>query len=101
MELKEAQVGTKVKSLKNFSGVPKGTKGVIDQDYGKGVMVAWDLPDRPLPDNYFSYPLDCGRPIHVKNKQGFEVPILRDGFDKKEELQFLEILKEVDIKWQE
>jgi len=80
MKIDEAIVGTRVKTLVNFSGVPKGTEGVIDQDYGKGIMVAWDLPDRPLPEGYCQFD---GRPSVVTG-------ILRDGFDKKSELHFLE-----------
>ena len=75
MEKNKAKIGTKIKSLRDFSGVPKGTEGIIDEDYGKGVMVAWDLPDRPL---------------HGSNPRGFPVKPLRDGFDKETELQFLE-----------
>ena len=79
MELKDAVVGVKVKSRVEFAGVPKGTEGVIDQDYGAGVMVAWDLPNRPLPKNYCRFD---GKPAVVSG-------ILRDGFDKKNELQLL------------
>lgn len=79
MKINEAIVGTKVKSLIDFSNVPKGTCGIIDKDYGTGVMVAWDLPDQPLPKGY-SIPI--GKPYIITG-------ILRDGFDKKEELHFL------------
>jgi hypothetical protein len=65
---KEAKIGTKVRSLVEFADVPKGTTGTIDEDYGKGVMVAWELD---------KWPKD--RP-------------LRDGFDKKDELVFLEVI---------
>jgi hypothetical protein len=57
----EATVGTRVKTLVEFCNVPAGSEGVIDEDYGTGVMVAWDLPHK-----------------------------LRDGFDKESELHFLE-----------
>jgi len=94
MKINEAVVGTRVKTLVAFSGVPKGTEGVIDQDYGKGIMVAWDLPDRPLPDGYCQF----DRRPAVVTRRG-EAPrrsptgILRDGFDKKTELHFLEIVE--------
>ena len=81
MRIDEAIVGTRVKSLVDFSGVPKGTEGVIDEDYVTGVMVAWDLPDQPLP------------PIRYSSRTGkmtFFPSILRDGFDKNNELHFLE-----------
>jgi hypothetical protein len=82
MLISEAIVGTKVKSLVDFSGVPKGTTGIIDEDYNTGVMVAWDLPDQPLPLNYRFY----------NNKPAFcSGQPLRDGFDKKTELHFLEV----------
>jgi len=78
----EAKVGTRIRSLVEFACVPKGTKGVIDQDYGTGVMIAWDLPEQPLPKGYTVYD---GRPAVVSN-------ILRDGFDKETELHFLEVI---------
>jgi hypothetical protein len=76
----EAKVGTRVRALVDFSGVPKGTAGVIDEDYGRAVMVAWDLPSRPLPRGYHAYD---GQPAVATG-------ILRDGFDKEKELRFLE-----------
>lgn len=78
----QAKVGTWVWTNQAFSGVPRGTQGVIDEDYGTGVMVAWNLPSRPLPKGYSAYD---GRPAI---KSG----LLRDGFDKETELQFLELL---------
>jgi hypothetical protein len=51
----EIRIGRRVKALLNFADVPKGTEGVIDQDYGTGVMIAWDLPNRPLPPGYVDY----------------------------------------------
>ncbi len=82
MEITEAQVGTRIRSLVEFSGVPKGTEGVIDEDYDVGVMVAWDLPGcSALPPGYYKYD---GKPAIVTG-------ILRDGFDKASELQSLEV----------
>lgn len=63
----EALVGAHVKTNVEFSGVPAGTVGVIIEDYGTGVMVQWALQSQP-----------AGWP-------------LRDGFDKKTELQFLDL----------
>jgi len=80
MDKREAVVGTRVRSLREFSGVPKGTEGVIDEDYGSGVMVAWDLPDSPLPKGYKAH----------DGKPAVATGILRDGFDKDQELVFLE-----------
>lgn len=80
----EAIVGTRVRSLVEFSGVRKGTKGVIDEDYGTGVMVAWDLPERPLPSGY------CAYTAHSVREYGV---LLRDGFDKRGELHFLEVVR--------
>ena len=55
-------VGTRVRSLREFSGVPKGMMGTIDEYYETGrnhigVMVAWDKPmsawtDRKLRDGF-------------------------------------------------
>ncbi len=80
METKQAIVGQRIKTLREFSGVPAGTEGVIDEDYGTGVTVAWDLPTRPLPKNWRyagQYACHPGVP-------------LRDGFDKETELHYLE-----------
>jgi len=79
MLISEAKIGTRVRSLVDFSGVTKGTEGIIDEDYGKGVMVAWDLPEQPLPNGYSYF-------------TGKRENILRDGFGKKDELHFLEVV---------
>lgn len=59
MNRNEAKVGTRVKTLTDFSGVPAGTEGVIDEDYFTGVMVAWDLPDSPLHPLYLKCRHSC------------------------------------------
>lgn len=83
--MKEYKVGARVRSLEAYRDVPKGTEGVICEDYGSGVMVAWDLPDRPLPD----LPMECIARMYAVIPQ---CP-LRDGFDKKTELQSLELIE--------
>ncbi len=50
MKQTEAVVGTRVQTMRAWSGVPIDTQGIIVEHYGTGVTVAWDLPDRPLPD---------------------------------------------------
>jgi hypothetical protein len=80
MNASELRVGMRVKSLVEFSGVPAGSQGVVDEDYGTGFMVAWDLPGHPLPAGYTTYE---GVPV-------IQSGITRDGFDKKTELQYLE-----------
>jgi len=40
MTTEQAKVVVRVRSIVPFSGVPAGTEGVIDEDYGSGVMVA-------------------------------------------------------------
>ena len=70
MNVEQATVGQRVRSLVAFVGVPSGTEGVIDEVYETGVMVAWDLPKYPLPDGYTKHD---GTPTI---KSG----ILRDGF---------------------
>lgn len=82
MKAEDAKVGTRVKTLREWCDVPKGTRAVIDEDYGTGVMVAWDLPEQPLPKGYKEYD---GTPAI---KSG----ILRDGFDKKAELKWLKVV---------
>lgn len=79
----EAKVETRVKCLRAFVGVPRGTEGVIDEDYGTGVMVAWDFPDRPLPEGYRRHD---GNPSVMSG-------ILRDGFDKATELEYLDVVR--------
>lgn len=66
MKIEQAKVGTRVRSNVEFSGVPAFTEGVIVENYGTGIMVEWDLPDK-------------------------QAKPLRDGFDKKKELQFLDV----------
>jgi hypothetical protein len=68
MKIEEAVIGTRIKTLVEFAGVPIGTEGVIAFDYGSGVMVKWDLPGDP------NWPL-------------------RDGFDKEIELKCLEVVR--------
>jgi hypothetical protein len=82
MTAEQAKVGTRVRSLRDFSGVRKGTEGIIDADYNTGVMIAWDLPGRPLPKGYRKY----------DGKPAIQTGILRDGFDKETELEFLEVV---------
>lgn len=79
MRVKDARIGTRVKSNRPFAGVPEGTEGVIDEKYGIGVMVAWDLPEKPLPPGYRKHD---GEPA-------FKTGILRDGFSH-DELKFLD-----------
>ncbi len=79
---KDAVVGRSVRTLRDFAGVPTGTLGLIVEDYGTGIMVAWDLSDRPIPD---MMPSDIAAMYAVNPK----CP-LRDGFDKATEFDFLE-----------
>lgn len=77
------KIGTPVKTNRHLVGVPAGVEGVVIEDYGSGITVAWDLPDRP-------YPKDK-TPEQVKRMWAIEPGCpLRDGFDKKTELQYLE-----------
>jgi len=82
MTADEAKVGTRVVSLMDFSRVKTGTLGVIDEDYDTGVMVAWDLPDCPLPPGYVAWTYG--------NKMS---PWLRDGFEKNNELKYLAVYR--------
>lgn len=80
MNSEEAQIGARVRTMVPFSGIAVNTEGVIDEDYVTGVMIAWDLPNNPLPEGYSEHD---GRPMIVTG-------ILRDGFDKDTELHFLQ-----------
>lgn len=88
MRWKDVAVGRRVECLREFVGVPSGTRGVIDEIYGgerhaAGCMVAWDLPDRPLPADYTAYD---GRSAATPGAP------LRDGFSRRE-LRYLRALK--------
>ncbi|WP_407715486.1 Shedu anti-phage system protein SduA domain-containing protein [Comamonas testosteroni] len=78
-------LGTRVKTKAAWAGVPAGTEGVVDEHYqgmnGIGVMVAWDLPERPLPIGY-----ECHNPSHPIRG------LLRDGFSPFE-VESLEVVE--------
>lgn len=82
MTLEQVKIGTRVRCLNDFADVPCCTQGVIDEDYGTGFMVAWDLPEQPLPPGYQQH---NGRPA-------IQHGLLRDGFDKATELHLLGIV---------
>ena len=79
-------LGTKVSVLVDFSGVPKGTEGYVVEDYGSGYMIAWDLPNKPYPHHI------PAKTIGEMWAVNHECP-LRDGFDKRDELNYLKILE--------
>lgn len=75
-------IGTRVKTKIAWPSVPVGTEGIVDEHYGNGgIMIAWDLPNQPLPDNYKEFDLE-----------NLVRGILRDGFSKSE-TKYLEIIK--------
>lgn len=82
LSLDEASVGNKVRCLCDFPSVPMNTIGLIVEDYGTGIMVAWDLSDRPL-GNMTPKEISEMYAVHPRCP-------LRDGFDKETELDFLE-----------
>lgn len=41
-----AKVGKRVRTLVEFSGVPKGTTGIVTRYDEGAVAIAWDLPHR-------------------------------------------------------
>lgn len=79
-----ALIGKRVRTLCAWSGVPVHAEGVIDEVYdgGEAIMVAWDLPDHPLPAGYCQYD---GVPVIQSN-------ITRDGFRGDGDWQWLEIV---------
>jgi len=82
MTKEEIKLGMEVRCLENFPEVPKGTIGIIVEDYGTGIMVAWDLPNKPYPDKSWQ---EVAKMFAVNP----ECP-LRDGFAY-DELEFLEV----------
>lgn len=70
MKIEQVTVGARVKTLVDFFGLPCGSEGVIVEDYDTGVTVRWQLKLGRTP--------------------------LEDGFDKKTELQYLELLSPSD-----
>ena len=52
IDLKKPPIGTRVQTMREYSGVPKFTEGLFVGVYsdGEGFLVAWDLPHRPLPN---------------------------------------------------
>lgn len=88
MTKEQAIIGTRVRSLVEFAGIPKGTEGVIDAIEVMGLadetdaVVAWDLPDNPLPPGYKEFD---GKPT-------IQTGILRDWFED-EALKYLEVVQ--------
>jgi hypothetical protein len=80
-------IGTRVKALRGFSGVPINTEGIVDAHYPAGVMVAWDLEDRPLRPDYAERILGGMLPLP---QAAIGAP-LRDGFSLRD-LASLEVL---------
>lgn len=86
---KQISIGKRVRSLKGFSGVPEGSVGTIDEDYGTGIMVCWDPPI-----SRWVGLVECRSPMGNDPFQKAAVKgFLRDGFDKKTELQFLVVVR--------
>lgn len=74
-------IGTRVKTKQAWPSVPVGTEGIVDEHYGcGGIMIAWDLPNQPLPNGYQVFDIE-------KQIRG----ILRDGFSQTE-TKYLEIV---------
>jgi len=93
MTKNEAQIGVRVRSLVDFTDVPAGSEGVIDEDYGRGVMVAWDKPNEraaALPVGRREY--DGKFKPYIEWERAGASKILRYGFDKERELEFLEVV---------
>lgn len=82
MKESEIKVGQVVRTKRAWCSVPQDTQGVIDELYKDGFMVAWNLPDQPLPEGYAAYD---GRPA-------IQSGILRDGFDIRREAKWLAVV---------
>lgn len=84
MRKSDIEIGREVIVNRSFVGVESGTKGIIVEDYGTGITIAWDQPDRPLPEGLT--PEQIAKLPAVSP----ECP-LRDGFSKEDELHYLEV----------
>ena len=68
------KIGTRVRTNQPWPSAPVGTEGIVDEYFGNGgIMIAWDLPNQPLPSNYKVF--DSKNPIRG---------IIRDGFSESE-----------------
>lgn len=81
MTTDQIRIGQWVTNNVAFSNVPIYSRGIIDFDYGTGVEVVWDLEDWKIPENYMS--------MSVTERK--KIRLLRDGFDKETELQYLDL----------
>jgi hypothetical protein len=70
MTIAEMVPGTRVRAERPFAGIPVHSEGVIDEANEESCVVAWDLPDAPLPKGYRKYD---GKPAIASG-------IVRDGF---------------------
>lgn len=87
VDINAYKVGVWIESLCNFSGVPAGTIGLIVEDYGSGVTVAWDLPHQPVPRDLTAKQIGALWAIDHRCP-------LRDSFNKTDELCYLKIRSE-------
>ena len=87
MTVDEAQVGTRVRTLRAWMGVELGTEGVIVEHYSLGQYEGWLVAWEPLP------PHQNESELTFENMGALErgAPI-RDGFSD-EELVMLEVVK--------
>ena len=80
MTKKEIKIGSKVKSLTHFVNINIEQEGIIVEDYGTGILIAW----KPLPIN--KTPQEIAKMFAVNP----ECPD-RDGFGY-DELKYLEVI---------
>jgi hypothetical protein len=102
MRKKDAKVGTWVRLLRDVMDIPAGTRGLIDEVYEDGVIVAWDLPpDHPLPSDWLdrlAREREQARDWWDKTKRleapylVYPIPVLRDGLAW-EDLRLLEVVR--------
>lgn len=78
-------IGDRVKLNTAFPNLKKDIEGVVVEDYGTGITIAWDLPNRPYPKD--KTPQEVAEMWAVQP----DCP-LRDGFDKADELRYMEKL---------
>lgn len=103
------RIGMRVRSLIDYSQVPKGSEGIIDEEYNGGFMIAWDIVQSSfrsvtLPKDYARWilTLDPTTPLVMQKAFRDKFPLgrrpLRDGFAYDELVNLEDVKQTVEVK---